>query len=145
MKCNIPKGEKQKIDASAEMSLYELNQQLIDQLGPADQEGNEIRIPELKSHFSDYVGCKNNIYYMLLCKEQSYYTIFKFPKEKNEEVLERCWLEFNDIIASIGRFYNYHIDPVEKQGLELWIRPEGQDKPICYLFFAYDAGVVEVI
>ena len=41
-------------------------------------------------------------------------------------------------------FYNYHIDPTDPQGIEIWIKPENLDKPICYLFFAYDAGIVEV-
>ena len=145
MKCRIPDVEKKKLNASAELSLYELNQQLIEQLGPADAEGNEIRVPELKMHFTDYVNATNNIYYMFLCKEQSYYTLFKFPEVKDEEVFNRCWKEFSDIINSVGKFYNYHVDLVDKQGIEVWVAPEGQEKPSCYLFFAYDAGVVEVM
>lgn len=81
---------------------------------------------------------KANKYYMLLCKEQSYYTVFH-RKTPYEATMYNTLLE---IIEEIGTLYAYSIDE-ENGGVEIWIKPALSEEVFVYYFFPYDQGIVE--
>ena len=137
MKCRIPEQEAAgKLNGNIQMTAYDLNKQLILSLGPIkDKELNKFR-----SDFADYVKEIEDKFFMLLCKEQSYYTIFDYTSRNENYLFADILLE---VIDAVGSFYNYNIDE-ENGGVELWIKPEDKEEVFVYYFFPYDAGVVEV-
>lgn len=137
MKCRIPEQEAAgKLNGNIQMTAYDLNKQLILSLGPIkDKELNKFR-----SDFAGYIREIEDKFFMLLCKEQSYYTIFNYTSRNESYYFADVLLE---VIEAVGSFYNYSIDE-ENGGVELWIKPEDKEEVFVYYFFPYDAGVVEV-
>lgn len=137
MKCRIPEQETAgKLNGNIQMTTYDLNKQLILSLGPIkDKELNKFR-----SDFAGYIREIEDKFFMLLCKEQSYYTIFNYTSRNESYYFADILLE---VIEAVGSFYNYSIDE-ENGGVELWIKPEDKEEVFVYYFFPYDAGVVEV-
>lgn len=137
MKCRIPEQEAAgKLNGNIQMTAYDLNKQLILSLGPIkDEELNKFR-----SDFAGYIREIEDKFFMLLCKEQSYYTIFNYTSRNDSYYFADVLLE---VIEAVGSFYNYSIDE-ENGGVELWIKPEDKEEVFVYYFFPYDAGVVEV-
>ena len=137
MKCRIPEQEVAgKLNGNIQMTAYDLNKQLILSLGPIkDKELNKFR-----SDFAGYIREIEDKFFMLLCKEQSYYTIFNYTSRNESYYFADVLLE---VIEAVGSFYNYSIDD-ENGGVELWIKPEDKEEVFVYYFFPYDAGVVEV-
>ena len=79
------------------LTLYEVNQQLVAQLPNMTKE----KIEEKKEMFNNFLKKDSAEYYMMLCKELSYYTIFRILSSDYigptcfTEVVE-CLLEFTD-------------------------------------------------
>ena len=75
---NEEKNEWIKVEAAngqgLELNLYDLNKSIISQLTPMTKE--EISLKE--DMLNDYRYFSENTYYMLLCKDFNYYTIFCF-------------------------------------------------------------------
>lgn len=79
-----------------------------------------------------------NTHYMLLCKEYNYYTIFECDSMLNMPTFGAAVCE---IVSNIGEVYS--IDPTEnKDAVEIWIKPEGEENAMAFYLFPYDAGVV---
>lgn len=74
-------------------------------------------------------------YYMLLCNEYHYYTIFT-STDWDEPSFTHVVME---IIAELGDVFS-----VEKTegGIEFWIRPNDCEEAMIFMLFPYDAGVV---
>ena len=73
-------------------------------------------------------------YYMLLCKEQAYYTLFSREEDALEtfgEVVIDCLKFRGDIVA---------FEPNADGYIEFWVKELGE--AYCYLLFNYDMGVV---
>lgn len=137
MKCRIPEQEAAgKLNGNIQMTSYDLNKQLILSLGPIKDD----ELDKFKNDFNDYLNNIKDKYFMLLCKELSYYTVFSAFYAYNLDNFTETLLE---IIESIGEFYNYNIDE-ENGGIEIWIKPEDKEEVFVYYFFPYDAGVVEI-
>lgn len=121
-------------DANLNLSLYDLNKNIISQLDPLDL--NEIG--EKLSLFRDFYNKTNNKHYMLLCKEYNYYTIFEY-----EHMLQ--FPDFaeavSNIISELGDVYSIENDSTG-EAIEIWIKPEGEETPLVFYLFPYDQGVV---
>lgn len=115
------------------MSLYELNKNIIMGL-PALTNFNKEKEALTKFHNKE-----NSEYYMLLCKDISYYTIFKnkndpfvTPNHFAEEVID-CLLTLGEVVS---------IDlKQEKDGFEIWIKMNGE--AYCMYLFNCTLFVVE--
>jgi hypothetical protein len=118
------------------MNIYDVNKQIIAQLGVLTEEEYD----KAKQLLTEYVLDTHNTYYMLLCKDVDYYTLFYVYygmvrpnnlNKFNEDVI--------DCIHDIGA-----IKSVEKVdgAIEIWAHPVYGDPVVLYLF-PYDMGVVE--
>lgn len=147
MKARVPKegeirddkvyidGEWANLDTG--LTLYEVNQQLVAQLPDMTRE----QIEEKRNIFNSFLEDEAAEYYMMLCKELSYYTIFRIlPKEYVgpfcfSEVVE-CLLEFADSIKSITK-------TDDGNAIEIWIKKD--DTCHVVYFFNYTHGVIECL
>jgi hypothetical protein len=114
-----------------EMSLYDMNAQLISQLPTLTEEQINDKIKVI----NDFASNINSNYYMLLCKEMSYYTVFVNKKYDGEfetvgHALVTCldWCEVKSI------------DALENE-IEIWI--VYKETAYCMHFFDYQSGIVE--
>lgn len=116
----LPKGE-------LHMNMYEMNKSLIVQLpdiSKKDLEAGKKKINQLAS---------NGKYFMLLCNELKYYTVFNIipeGKEKIEDVVLDCINCFGATIKSIDTL---------DDAIEIWIQKN--DEAYVMYFFNYDGGV----
>lgn len=121
VEAEIPKGE-------LHMNMYEMNKNLIIQLpdiSKKDLEAGKKKINQVAS---------NGKYFMLLCNELKYYTVFNISVEgveKIEDVVLDC---INHIGATIKS-----IDNTPEGALEIWIKK--YEETYAMYFFNYDGGV----
>ena len=116
------------------MTIYDLNKQIIAQMGVLEG------IPREEAHLriTDMAAVSQNTYFMLLCRDINYYTLFKLDKDNSglcniaSEVFE-CAEEIGAIKSAEG---------VESGAIEIWVHPVDGD-PIAMYLFPYDAGVIE--
>lgn len=120
-----PEGE------GIKMSLYDLNKQIIGQQ-PAF---NDEQIAEAKATLRNFIDGLHNRYYMLLCKELSYYTVFRFdalePEKMEDAVL--------DCMSYLGEIKGVYPDD-SGDAIALWATQD--DNTFAAFFFPYDGGVI---
>ena len=120
-------------DVNLGMTIYDLNKQIISQMGVLDEEG----YTKAKDDIRGLAIRTNARYFMLLCKDISYYTLFHIDI-MSEELVDLDD-EVIDCIHDIGAIKS--VEPVDG-ALEIWAHPvEGE--PVAMYLFPYDAGVVE--
>lgn len=130
MKCNLPKQEK--ANSNLQMNLYDLNKQIINQLADASAEDLE----SAKQTIADYYNECRGTYYMMLCNELRYYTLFHVtpgPSNAFENEVIECLVEFADSIKTIDK-------TEDQQAIEIWITKD-EETYVMYLF-NYDRGVI---
>lgn len=115
------------------LNLYELNKSIVSQLNPMSTQDIASYIEQLNKYYRN----SNDSYYMLLCKDYNYYTLFA-----SEDTLS--FPDFASavctIITELGDVYS--IDFLEDGAVEIWIKPEGEEMPFAFYLFPYDKGVV---
>ena len=120
-------------ETSIGVSMYDINKQIIAQLSPIDEEDMVVVKREIIRKYCDQMKAE---YYMLLCRDINYYTVFridiKLADETIEDVLVDC-ANYIGAIKSIGF-------TEDEQALELWMTNE-EDTYAAY-FFPYDQGVI---
>jgi hypothetical protein len=116
-------------NSGIELSLYDLNKQIIAQL----------------SEFNDYISASKSIdqlyeihenqFFMLYGQEISYFTLFEIIDDtKFAEEVFSCLKDIGVIKA---------IDLTEnKEAVEIWIMYNNE--PTCLYLFPYDRGIIEV-
>ena len=116
------------------MDIYELNQNFMNSLPYLSQEEIEGKTQTIKDFFFN----KDADYYMMLCKEQSDYTLFY--DEHYENSVEK---HIKDIIECLNNRGKIKAIDLAEDGtaLEFWI--EIDDINHCYFFFPYDKGVIK--
>lgn len=115
------------------MSLYELNKTIIDQLPALTNE----QLTKYKVEINQFVRDTNNSYYMLLCNELHYYTIFATASvlenvQKLGTIIIDLFKESEKIIVSIEK---------ESDHYEIWAK--NQTDTNVYMLFPYDKGVIK--
>lgn len=117
-----------KVNGGMNLSLYEMNKQVISQLPEIEDIAVLTPIRKYKN--------KDGRYFMLLCRDLNYYTLFVIDLESDvrieQEVLE-CLKELGTI-KSVEEFE-------DKNVVEIWVQPEDSD-PVVMYFFNYDKGVI---
>lgn len=116
-----------------ELNLYDLNKNIIDQMEP-------LTADELIEKIDLINGLRKKVknqYYMLLCHEYRYYTIF--ARELN------CKYNLGGIViqlaSALGNVYSIE-EASGDTAIELWIKPNNYDSPLIFYLFPYDQGVV---
>lgn len=116
------------------MTAYDLNKQIIGQLEILDSE----TLKEKKQLIREFIKETKNRYYMLLCREINYFTLFSLDNfenctEKLEDILvDECMRALGDLKA-IDRTEDGH-------AIEIWYT--AHDDTYVLYFFPYDEGVV---
>lgn len=116
------------------MSLYKFNQQAYAALPSMDSEALE----KSKDFIHDFLNKHDAKYYLMLCNEIRYYTVYTYTNVHNVEKLVD---EIIEITSDLGEIKSIETDG-SGQALEFWIMYEGE----CHMFllFNYDRGVVEI-
>lgn len=111
------------------MNLYEANKQIVSQLPEVNWD------EELENYYNiikDFVSTTNNSFYMLLCQEDRYYTLFQTGCEGKS-----IDIELIDIIRNYGAQVKSFTLTENKDAIEIWLNSK-----VAY-FFPYDAGVIK--
>ena len=130
---------KAETDGNINLSLYDLNKQIISQLQPITEDQYAAKIELI----NEYVKNTQNLHYMLYGKDISYFTIF----QKNIGYSETGGEATVDCLKNVG--YIRSIELTEnKDAVEIWMDvPDSNDEErlliIMYLF-AYDSAIVPV-
>lgn len=114
------------------MTLYELNKAAYASAKPLDI----FTLNARKEEFMKFLA--EGTYYMLLCNELRYYTVFA-NKTKNDSQMAT---EFISIITNLGEVLD--VEYSKKMGAyEVWIRNSETQEVNMYALFNYDWGVIE--
>jgi hypothetical protein len=115
------------------MTLYDVNKQVISQMGILEGEERET------AHLciTHAASIANQTYFMLLCREMNYYTLFKLDKDNSG--LCNIASEVFDCAEDIGAIKS--VEPVDG-AIEIWVHPV-YEEPVAMYLFPYDAGVIE--
>ena len=123
-----------------EVSLYELNQMMIAQMPDMHPE-------QMKENFLNWFngkdgdGYRYNNYFMLLCNDNNYYTLFHLDWD-GSEYDELFWQNLCEVFECVGPVKIMEEDT--NGAFSIWAN--WLDKGIyhCFYLFPYDKGVVEV-
>ena len=126
----------------ANVSLYELNRQIIKQQGPLEEKDIKSKMDMLKEFSNTFEK-----YSLLYGREINYFTLF--VKDENWE-LESLDIGVIECLNNIGTIYSIEYTK-EKDAIEIWVEVETNidteeiEKLItCMYLFPYDAGIVKV-
>jgi hypothetical protein len=131
--------EKRKMSDVTLGTLYDVNKGLVAK--------NEIQLTEgvinsKKEIVKNFIMKTENAHYMLLCKEQSDYTIFRrYNMEDTEKAMEISNILIDECLKNRGEIRGIDLTK-DKDAIEIWLIIE--DEAYCYYFFPYDAAVIEV-
>lgn len=131
--------EKRKMNEVALGTLYDVNKGLVAK--------NEIELTEgvinsKKEIVKNFIMKTENAHYMLLCKEQSDYTIFRrYNMEDSEKAMEISNILIDECLKNRGEIRGIDLTK-DKDAIEIWLLIE--EEAYCYYFFPYDAAVIEV-
>ena len=131
--------EKRKMSDVTLGTLYDVNKNLVAK--------NEIQLTEgvinsKKEIVKNFIMKTENAHYMLLCKEQSDYTIFRrYNMEDAEKAMEISNILIDECLKNRGEIRGIDLTK-DKDAIEIWLLIE--EEAYCYYFFPYDAAVIEV-
>ena len=124
--------QEEKVDGNFTMNAYEINKQIIGQLQIMDDE----TIDQKKRLIREFVNEEHNQFYMLLCRDVNYYTLFAIDLKLADECIEDVVVECcNDL----GLIKSIELTE-DKRAIEIWVS-NSEDTYAMYLF-PYDAGVI---
>ena len=80
-------------------------------------------------------------YYILLCKDINYYTVFSI--KGYDFIGESLSNELMSCLDNVGEIVAFDLNDA-KDAIEIWIKEKKTKKAYCILFFNYTNGVIEV-
>lgn len=119
------------IQGNIDLNIYDMNKSIVSQLPVAKAK----ELTEGKKKIKGLAA--QGKYFMLLCNELRYYTIFKIEEQSETRFAQAVIDCANDI--GIIKSINYPDD--NKQAIEIWI--EDNEGPHVMYLFNYDKGVVQ--
>lgn len=122
--------------ANVEFSNYEIHKQLYAAMAKPSKETLKERYVSIGAWFSASPACD---YYMLMCKENSYYTVFHFNNMHYNKGME----EVQKTLESRGEVIDISYSQ-ENDAYECWVKEKDTEEIHMYYFFKYDWGVIEV-
>lgn len=123
---------KAKTNSNVEMSLYEINRQLVTQLPNFE----DTQWSGAKAVFTDWYKNLGNTYFLLYGQECHYFTLFMKSPDTEEnlfDVLKEC-------LINVGPVKAFDITE-NKDAVEIWVEVDGI--ATCFYLFNYDDGVVK--
>lgn len=120
------------MDSGLKVNLYELNKTAVRSLPALTEE----LINKKKEQVKQFIN-KNKKFFMLMCKDIGYYTLFK--KTGNSSSSNRPYL-YNEVFECAMDIGSIHSVVINEDSIEFWIKNE--DDVYMFLFFPYDNGVI---
>ena len=115
------------------LTLYDINKMLIKDATPLDA---SERL-NLNKAIWNLTQRECNEFYMLLCNDVNYYTVFNVAKNGNYDNLEDVVMECAEDLGSIVAYS-------EAEGaIEIWVKIN--EEAVVMYFFPYDRGVVKCL
>lgn len=120
----------------AEVSLYDINKSMVAQITPLSVDDIQKKKIELRN----FINRTKNKFYMLLCRDINYYTLF----EKQSLVTIKDIIE-DVIIECANNFGTIHSIELTDDGggYEIWIKDKETGEGCLFMFFPYDLGVIK--
>lgn len=118
------------VDSGLQLTLYDMNKQIIAQQPSMSDSDIQREI------INNFRGLNPGKYYMLLCNDIKYFTLFCYDKDADEP-FENLMLE---CISNVGTIHDISLTN-DSTALEIWVNLPNDDLVAMYLF-NYDAGVV---
>ena len=147
MKARMPEEyKKAKVNSNVQLTMYDINKQLINQMEPLTE---DERAGHFYTTLLPFLDETNNSYYMLLCRDINYYTLFHRTGGAEDESFDKV---LEEILDNYGTWITYSwANEQTKDAIEYWVKitmPGGDEDKFedlyCFLLFPYDAGLVEV-
>ena len=117
-----------------ELSLYDMNKQIVSQLPDLTSHQIEVKI-DLLNIFAKDMGSN---YYMLLCKDIGYYTLF-IKNENSDE-------DFGSAVISCANYLG-QIKSIElsedRAAIEIWFVSKETSEPYVMYLFNYEEGSIQ--
>ena len=117
------------------MSLYDINKSIMAQL--PEYKNDQIR--ELETNIDNWAEKDEfelNKFFMLLCRDINYYTIFYLEPEKAE--FRTLGEGVTGLLYDAG--YTIHSEEVQDDHCEIWVKKDNE--AYAFMLFPYDQGVV---
>ena len=114
------------------VTLYDLNKIACGKLPPL----NEEQLTKAKEEIKRFIVDSNNTYFLMICKELSYYTMFITDAESNEDMTDVVIECLNALGILVSVEYS------ENKVIEAWIRDDEGNAVIVFMT-PYDQGVVK--
>lgn len=125
----------QEAPANLTLNSYELNKQIIGQLETLGKD----ELAEKRELIANFKRECNAQFYMLLCRDINYFTVFQVVEKDADDILQDAVIECAKVIGQIKA-----IDLTEgKDAIELWMTYE-EETYVAY-FFPYDSGVIACV
>lgn len=121
-----------------EVSLYDLNKQIIEQLGAIKLEDVDEKIYKVINKY--FIERKDCNFFMLLGKEISYFTLFQRTNAKNPEFKNLAEGVF-ECLKNVGDIYS--VEENDNNAIEIWVYTDVIGLTMLYLF-PYDEGVCSI-
>lgn len=129
-------------------TLYDMNKVLVSQLSTL----STTKVREKLSEISKYIMSTKNNYYMLVCRDLGYYSLFHIPEPENYKFSDNLAKEFKACIKEDLLADFISIEKQDNGVYEVWVRMvydlDGNDldDPAFYAFylFPYDMGLIEI-
>ena len=149
MKANYktPKKEKKEVNITEEaivdesgnlgMSLYDINKNFMAGQPALSQDELTAGLKVIENYVFDTY--KNSTYFMLLCKELSYYTMFVRDSKSSTNILTNEVLNCLQWIAK--DILSIELNTTNNTP-EIWIRTP-EEEIVCMYFFNYGDGVID--
>ena len=120
------------LNTDLQLTMYDLNKQVISQLPTL----GEDELTQAWLTIDNYVQACSAKYFMLLCNDIRYYTVFALLGTG-----EQCATEVLDCISNLGALKSVGLTE-DEAAIEIWFQPEGE-QPFAAYFFNYEGGVIE--
>lgn len=114
------------------MNLYEFNKKIYQNAPNLDLKNEDFN--KVKFLLDDFYNSSKSKYYMLLCKDLSYYTVFIEDDKINRDFS----LEVIETLLSLGKIKD--LAKTKENVLEIWF--ENNSEIFCAYMFDYKNGVV---
>jgi hypothetical protein len=121
-------------DSSLSIPLYEMNKMILSEL-PAL---NDEEIEKAKAVIREYVSNNADDYYMLLCHELKYFTVF--AQDEYCDVDETIENVIFDCLNYVGTVKSVELSK-DGGAIEIWVTTPEDDTYVMYLF-DYGRGIV---
>lgn len=122
--------------AEVELTNYEIHKQLYATLSKPNELTLKAKLVGIGAWFSTK---PQSNYYMLLCREINYYTMFHFNDMNYDKGME----ELSEVLAERGELVDI-VYSADNDAYECWVKDTETDEISMYYLFEADWMVVEI-